>query len=277
MLFNNSTRAALRLHSLSTTKLYTPLRPLTQVRNLLYVDSGIREMGMPGSLPTLRFWAFPPSIALVNYFTEWNLLNSLVFGLSIASVGYFMYDMGAKASRIALSLEVSADMSKFYFLMPRLSRNRLFEVKSQAQKEKTEAIKKHFENGYNPYIELHKEEFYKLEEKEKRMVMQEYYVKSIKMKVLREEIKRIFFLLDSRSEEEQLKADREKLEIQDFIRKYQEKVVVFEIMKDGLKYEFEFRLGRNAEKKFEDYLIALAGGFELQDYQPDSEELKSNQ
>ena len=109
------------------------------------------------------------------------------------------------------------------------------------------------------------------------MVMQEYYVKSIKMKVLREEIKRIFFLLDSRSEEGQLKADREKLEIQDFIRKYQEKVVVFEIMKDGLKYEFEFRLGRNAEKKFEDYLIALAGGFELQDYQPDSEELKSNQ
>ena len=231
MLFNNSARAALRLSCLSTSKHYTPLRPLTQVRNLLYVDADIRKSGMPSNLPLVGFLAFPSSIAIINYFTEWNLVNSILFGCSIVSAIYFRQKLAANRSRIVLSLEVNADMSKFYFLMPRISRNAFFDMESYKKQEKMEAVKRHFESGYNPYVELRKEEFYKMNDKMKEALMLDYYMKSIKMKVLREEIKKVSFLLKSSSEEEELKADREKLEIQDFIRKYQNKVIVFEVMK----------------------------------------------
>ena len=104
----------------SQAKKYAPVRPLTEERNLLYMESYFRSN--PFTKKKSFFMQFVPATlaGIANYFMGWNLVTGGIFSALLFGGMMFNIHLNKRLSKMIWSLEVSPDMKKFYVVIQNL-------------------------------------------------------------------------------------------------------------------------------------------------------------
>ena len=110
-------------HHFSSTKKYIPLRPLTEERNLLYVEEGYRKYGLVKKRSFLYQFIPAALVSINNYFMGWNFLTTSGFFFALFG-GLLMYRAYViHLSRIVLCVETSSDLKNLLITVPNRGRN----------------------------------------------------------------------------------------------------------------------------------------------------------
>lgn len=63
-------------------KMYVPLRPLINDKNLVYVEKTFKKEGRQSKVKTYYYYILPLLVFMNNYFTSWSILNTGLFAIT---------------------------------------------------------------------------------------------------------------------------------------------------------------------------------------------------
>ena len=139
------------IYSFSNSKKYIPLRPLTERRNLIFVDERYKKSGkLKKKFPTFTYFLPAALIVVNNFFMGWGFLTTGCF-LGTIFVGAFLnVNINTALSRTVLSLEVSPDLEKFHIAVVVSGVNSLLDRNRFNLDDMERKVAENYNEGYNP-------------------------------------------------------------------------------------------------------------------------------